>query len=129
MSNPRRLVRLIQKALTPDLLSPAQRAILRGAHPTEGHCAVAAEAAYHMLGGKAAGWVPKVLPKNVLGHTTHWWIENKVTGERIDPTAEQFPFKVPYEKGRGCGFQCPTGGPSKRAMKVICAVKNEKARP
>jgi hypothetical protein len=72
---PVKLVSHIQACLTPDLLKPDQRSKLTGIHPTEGHCAVAAEAAYHLLGGKTAGWVPVVLPRVVLGDNTHWWID------------------------------------------------------
>lgn len=95
--------------------------MLTGIHPTEGHCAIAAEAAYHLLGGKKASWVGVVLPKHVLGDNTHWWVENIVTGDRVDPTAEQFGGDpIPYYKGKRCGFMCPVKGqPSKRAKIVI----------
>ena len=110
----------IQAALTPDLLKPVQRRLLTGIHPTEGHCAVAAEAAYHILGGRARGWVPMVLPKHVLGNNTHWWIENRITGERFDPTAEQWgSAPIPYHLGKGCGFMAPNGRPGRRARIVI----------
>jgi hypothetical protein len=122
---PNQLIHRIQHALTPDLLKKDQVSMLTGIHPTEGHCAVAAEAAYHLLGGKDAGWVPVVLPKSVLGNNTHWWIENRITGERVDPTAEQFGGDpIPYHRGVRCGFMCPVKGqPSKRARIVIDRVK------
>lgn len=120
----RQLRERIQSVLTPDLLKKGQLALVTGFHPTEQHCAVASEAAYHLLGGKAAGWVPVVLPKAVLGNTTHWWLENRITGERLDATSEQFPFPVPYHLGKPCGFMCPIKGqPSKRAKIVIDRVK------
>jgi hypothetical protein len=122
---PVKLVSHIQACLTPDLLKPDQRSKLTGIHPTEGHCAVAAEAAYHLLGGKAAGWVPVVLPRVVLGDNTHWWIENTRTGLRVDPTAEQFGNgPIPYQLGKPCGFMCPNKGqPSRRAAVLIQRVK------
>lgn len=114
----------IRAALTPDLLSPAQRArVGPGDPPSKGHCAVATEAAYHLLGGKGSGWVPVVLPRRVLGDTTHWWLRRAADGAIFDPTADQFPDGVPYHLGRGCGFQGRPGVPSKRARVVIERVR------
>jgi len=114
-----KVIQKIQSSLSPDLLKPDQKQKLTGIHPTEGHCAIAAEAAYHLLGGKDAGWVAVVLPRKVLGDNTHWWIENKITGERIDPTSEQFGSEpIPYHLGKRTGFMSPKG-PSKRAKIVI----------
>lgn len=113
-----RLRLLIQESLTPDLLKADQVAMLTGIHPTEGHCAIAAEAAFHLLGGQQKGWVPIVLPRRVLGNNTHWWLENRLTGQRFDPTSEQFGDEpIPYHLGRPCGFMNPNG--SKRAQIVI----------
>jgi len=121
MHRRRKLVQSIQQALTPELLKKDQVKQLTGIHPTEGHCAIAAEAAFHLLGGKAAGWIAVVLPRIVLGNNTHWWIEHRITGERIDPTAEQFgDDPIPYHLGKRTGFMCPRKGqPSKRAAIVI----------
>ena len=115
----------IHSSLSTELLSPSQRAMIRpGDHPTKGHCAVATEAAYHLLGGKESGWIPTVLPRKVLGYTTHWWLRNPATGECFDPTSEQFPDGVPYHLGKGCGFQGRPGVPSKRAKIVIGRVRS-----
>lgn len=123
--NKKILRKRIQKALTPDLLKKDQVFMLTGIHPTEGHCAVAAEAAYHLLGGREAGWMPIVLPRKVLGNNTHWWIRHKDTGEIFDPTSEQFgDDEIPYKLGRPCGFM--TKHPSRRAKIVIDRVKGIK---
>lgn len=125
----RRLIGLIQRALTPDLLTAEQRSKLTGIHPTEGHCAIAAEAAFHLLGGKKNGWVAMVLPRKVLKDNTHWWVENLNTGERVDPTAEQFGGDpIPYQLGRRVGFMCPKG-PSRRARVVIQRVRASSRGP
>ena len=80
-----------------------------------GHCAVATEALYHLLGGKRAGYVPV----SIRHHgEVHWWLRTP-TGEVIDLTASQFDDRVPYERGRGRGFQTPGGVPSKRARVVM----------
>lgn len=119
-----RLRRAIQSALTPDLLSREQRAMIGpGDHPTKGHCAVACEAAWHLLGGPSSPWKPVVLPRRVLGHTTHWWLVHRETGEVFDPTSEQFPGGIAYGLGRGCGFQGRPGVPSRRARVVIDRVR------
>jgi hypothetical protein len=108
----------IHKSLSNDLLKKDQIEKLTGIHLTEGHCAVAAESAYHILGGKVNGWVPMVLPRYVMGNNTHWWIKNKDTGEIFDPTVEQWgDEKCPYHLGMGCGFM--TRQPSKRAKILI----------
>ena len=126
MTSSKKLVSLIQSVLTPDLLKREQRAKLTGIHPTEGHCAVAAEALYHLVGGKQNGWVPVVLPRKVLGDNTHWWIEHRASGVRIDPTAEQFGTDpIPYNLGRPCGFMSKPGKPSKRAAEVIRRVREK----
>ena len=86
------LLPAIRSALSSDLLSREQRAMIApGDHPTKGHCAIATEAAYHLLGGRDSGWIPVVLPKKILGYTTHWWLRNSETLAIFDPTAEQFP--------------------------------------
>lgn len=126
----RALVKQIQSVLTPDLLKSEQRKKLTGIHPTEGHCAVAAEAAFHLVGGKSKGWVSVVLPRKVLGDNTHWWIEHPESGKRIDPTAEQFGSDpIPYHLGKPCGFMSKPGVPSKRAAEVIRRIREKQNGP
>jgi hypothetical protein len=104
------LVRAITKNLTPDLLSPAWR--LRATSPLSGHCYVASEAAWHLLGGPQSNWHPTVAR---IGDVTHWWL---TSGTKVlDITAAQFPFAVDYSAGRGCGFL--TKHPSRRASELI----------
>ena len=78
-------------------------------NPYAGHCYVACESLFYLLGGKQAGFKP--MHVNVDG-ISHWYLlgPNGV----IDPTADQFPSPVPYNKGRGKGFL--TSKPSKRAQ-------------
>lgn len=79
----------------------------------KGHCYVGAEALYHLLGGKKAGWTPFRMPWE---GDMHWWIQHN-TGTVLDPTAEQFKKTPDYTKGRGGGFL--TKDPSDRAKKVM----------
>lgn len=113
----KRLGERIAQALTPDLLSPtwAQRATL--AHPMTGHCYVASEAAFHLLGGFDSPWRPRVLR---MGDITHWWLTD---GTKIlDITRDQFTDPVPYELGRPCGFL--TRQPSRRARIVMSRLES-----
>lgn len=88
---------------------------LVGTHPLAGHCYVACEALYH-LGAREDGWLPHQL--HYVG-LSHWYLAR---GDEIaDPTSEQFAAPVPYARGRGRGFL--TGLPSKRAQRVLDAVK------
>lgn len=109
-----RLERKVRAALTDDLRKPEYRG-----HecPTAGHCYVASEAMYHLLGGKAAGYTPEQV--NHEG-SSHWYLRGP-KGEVIDPTADQFKSPPPYDQGRGRGFL--TREPSKRAKTVIERVK------
>ena len=119
------LIKKIQSVLSDDLLSATQnKRLLISKHPTAGHCYVASEALYHLLGGKKSGLTPCVSSGMIT--TTHWWLKDK-EGNIIDITAEQFTSKgidikkKIYPYGRGTGFL--TKQPSKRAQEVIRRVK------
>ncbi len=118
---PRSLIevcRAVQAVLTPELLR-AGTYTPTGRSRFEGHCYHAAEAVYHLAGGKAAGLTPVV---GKLGGGTHWWLE-QADGAVVDPTAAQLPDGYPYQ-GRRCGFL--TRQPSKRARTVIERVETAK---
>lgn len=113
-----RLIKKIQSVLSPELLLPKFRKMCPPDNKMWGHCYAATEALFHMLGGKEAGWVP-VRAKDDDG-IVHWWIENRQTGRRLDPTAEQYTSQgkePPYAQGRAAGFL--TRQPSKRAQQII----------
>lgn len=105
------LFALIQSALTPDLLKKEFRG---GAHPLSGHCYVASEALFHLIGGKPM----------FLRHegSPHWWIKGP-NGETWDLTAAQFRTPVPYGRGVSKGFL--TRQPSKRAAEVLRRVREK----
>lgn len=108
-----RLVRQIQQALSLDLLKPQERARLRpSSHPTTGHCYVAAEALWHLY-ARAHGYVPCYI---LINDRTHWFLRHP-NGSVLDPTAEQFDFKVDYASGIGCGFL--TGNTPSRRCKIL----------
>jgi hypothetical protein len=110
------VLKAIRSSLTIDLLSPRFREWgVEG--KSNGHCYVASEAVFHMLGGKKAGY--KGVTLNFQGYP-HWWVVDQF-GRVLDPTADQYDVDVPYEKGKGCGFL--TRQPSKRAAIVIKRAK------
>lgn len=120
-------LRAVKQALTPDLLKPKYRAMWSLDNPHFGHCYHAAEALWHLLGGKASGYKP-VRARDDDG-ITHWWLERKnqpvKPGARkcsgmLDPTVSQYSSvhkNPPYERGRGGGFL--TKLPSRRAAEII----------
>ena len=85
-----------------------------------GNCYVTCEALFHLLGGKAAGYVPHRLRHE---GDTHWYLVRRlfrVSGTQeliIDPTASQFKTLPDYSQGRGAGFM--TKRPSKRAREMM----------
>jgi hypothetical protein len=119
---PSRTILRIQGALSLDLLTAAYRDLLPAnalKHACTGHCYVASEAAFHLF-AKRKGFVPFVF-KHGDG-TTHWWLENRESGERIDPSRPQLgsrPF--PYSRGRRAVFL--TTRPSERARELMRRVR------
>lgn len=82
-------------------------------NPFRGHCYVAAEAAYHILGGEKSDFKPCVMH---VGEDTHWFLKND-KGQIFDPTWDQFETPPDYNLGTGKGFL--TKEPSKRARELI----------
>jgi hypothetical protein len=112
------LIEAVQKALTPELL---KKTYVEGNknNPTFGHCYVATEALYYLLGDES---FKPCRARDVEG-IVHWWLQND-KGTILDPTAEQYTIrglKPPYEKGRRGGFL--TKRISKRAKIVIDRIK------
>lgn len=114
----RTLSRAIVAELSCDLLTPRYRA-MEIANKFTGHCYVASEALYHLLGGPASGLVPQVI-RHEGG--THWYLKNRTTGNITDLTKGQFKTVPPYEQGRGCGFL--TRKPSRRCALLIGRVES-----
>lgn len=103
------LMDLVVSQLTDDL----RKAPYRGdPNPLTGHCYVASEALYHLLGSDE--WKPCNISHE---GSPHWYLTNRRTGEVLDPTAGQFQTPVPYERGKGKGFL--TKEPSKRAQELL----------
>lgn len=112
-------IRKVQQCLTSELLVGRWKT---QTHPLEGHCYIAAESLWYLLGPKKWKAVcASYTDKN--GKATHWWLVNRTTGVIADPTREQYaPNNPPYHLGKGTGFL--TNKPSKRAMIVLKRVKS-----
>lgn len=111
----------IRKVLSPDLLKSQYRAQNAG-NPMFGHCYVASEALYHLLGGPTSGYVPRH-GRDANG-IVHWWLADKQTGDILDPTEAQYTSQgdvPPYDRAMGGGFL--TREPSRRAQEVISRVR------
>ncbi len=91
----------------------------KSSEPSTGFCYIGAEAAYHALGGRQAGWVPRCASYHDDGQrATHWWIERG--GVKVDPTANQYLAcgeQPPYHLGRSTGFL--TKEPSRRTRELM----------
>lgn len=110
---------LVKRVLTDELRRPEYR----GKPRLTGHCYVASEAAYHLLGGGNGAWCPATLRHE---DQVHWFLvarrndpDTGVTvGDILDITASQFDTEPDYHgEGRGRGFL--TNYPSRRAAIVI----------
>lgn len=110
---------LIVDNLTDDLLTARYRRAKKGLKfpKTYGHCYVASEAAYYLLGGKEEGWKPMHMTH--LG-ASHWFLRHE-SGFILDLTGDQFGMTLDYSKARGTGFL--TKEPSKRAKKLLIRIK------
>lgn len=108
------LTNLVRSFLRDDLRRPKYRG---NPNQMAGHCYVASEALFHLLGGKAAGWKPMQITHE---GEPHWFLRGP-GGEILDPTADQFVTPVPHAMARGKGFL--TAKPSKRAQIIIDQVK------
>lgn len=87
-------------------------------HSTFGHCYLATEAAYHLLGGKEKGWKPYYLKQD---GESHWFLKDK-SGRILDITAEQFgEAPIKYADARGKGFL--TKAPSKRCKLLLRKIR------
>lgn len=94
-----------------------------GADGLTGHCYVAAEAVFHLTGGYDQWYVCRLTvdtehhERDVPARVTHWFLEDRDTGEIVDPTSSQFDFAPEYDRRTRTGFM--TSDPSERAQTVL----------
>jgi hypothetical protein len=95
---------LVRKHLSNDLLKPPYQSWHTVGQwswhsKVAGHCYIASEAAFHLLGGKQAGWTPMNIKHEGVSH----WFLKHTSGKILDITAKQFSSPVPYQNARGRG--------------------------
>lgn len=87
-------------------------------NPFTGHCYVASEAIYHLMGRRRSGLIPCFI--RVAGEP-HWFLKFE-DGTVVDATREQFEnLTIDYSKGTNKGFL--TKNPSKRARELINRIR------
>lgn len=125
VGNPSTLIQSIQESLTHDLLKPRYRKPAIGECREFGHCYLAAETLWHMLGGRRQRFTPRWA--RCQDGDTHWWLQ--CGSEILDPTAPQFTkaeLRELYPRGIPCGFL--TREPSKRAKILIARAQKVSRR-
>lgn len=116
------IIKKIQSVLSPDLLKGMWNKEFE--NPMTGHCYIATEALYWVLGGPDSEWRPFVLshktwPEGLDAGETHWFLKNN-KGDILDPTKEQFEGEeIRYDKGTPNGMMNHPYGGSKRAKEII----------
>ncbi|MFW6172964.1 MAG: DUF7487 domain-containing protein [Elusimicrobiota bacterium] len=106
------IIKKIQDNLTPDLLKKEFVDVSKNKY--YGHCYVASECFYHLMGGKGSDYQPMILRTNGI---SHWFLRHKKTDQIIDITVNQFDDKPDYTKAKNCSFL--TSEPSKRTKILI----------
>jgi len=116
--DPQTLIRMVSASLTSDLLKPKYREEAAKQCREYGHCYIAAEALWHLLGGFQSSYTPRYAFD--CENDTHWWLVHDQNRSTLDPTAPQYTrkeLKTLYAEGKPCGFL--TRNPSKRAQVII----------
>ena len=116
------LINTIKSYLVPNLLKSEYREQNKS-NPMYGHCYVATEALYHLLGEYRLNETFKPFQAKDENNISHWWLQNDVN-EIIDITSDQYTSVgrlPPYINGRPRQFMFPS--PSKRSRNVIESVK------
>lgn len=108
------LTESVKAALTDDV-RPQDRPRQEGTHELRGHCYVAAQALYFLLGGKEAGYEFRRL---VHEDVSHFFVRSP-SGANLDPTAEQFKTPIPYDNSKRSGLW---GKPRVATVVVVCRV-------
>ena len=114
------VLRRIQKFLKkPEAVKFVKAGIYRkGKHPYWGHCYVASEVLYHMLGGESSGYEVFQMEHE---NQSHWFLKNR-NGRVLDPTWQQFTTKPDHSKARRTPFMWTEDGISDRAERMQALV-------
>jgi hypothetical protein len=112
--------RAVQAVLTDELADPRHRT---GHGRYDGFAYVAAEAYFHLAGGRDAGLRPMQLKHR---GKSHWWLLDP-SGRVIDLTlAPRESSGFPYRRGKPRPFRYTPAGISRRAKAIVERVKAAK---
>ncbi|MCW4026230.1 MAG: hypothetical protein NWE76_01940 [Candidatus Bathyarchaeota archaeon] len=115
------LIPLVEKEVQANLSDDLRKKEYQGhPNPLYGHCYVASETLYHILGAEKSDYCATRVKHE---GTTHWYLTHKKTGDIIDPTRDQFETPVPYDEGVRAGFL--TKEPSKRAKTLMARMRGQ----
>ena len=94
----------------------------RGGSGLNGYCYAAAEAYFHLAGGRDAGLQPR---QSGQGGLSHWWLAFKDDPSHVVDLTVERPEKARhnYKAGHNKGFMYESRGPSKRAQEIIRRVE------
>ena len=114
-----KLIREIQKVLTPDLIIEQHRG---GRRRYDGYCYVASEAYFYLAGGRDAGLRP--MQRTDQSGSSHWWlVDDKERVIDLTLGAGEKPGRFPYREDTRRTFRKIKGGPSARARTIIRRVE------
>lgn len=117
---------LIEKVKSNLHKSTVKKRYRSNVHPLAGHCYVASEVLWNLLGGINSDYFPYRLKIKETGDS-HWFLKHNHTGNILDITAEQYDFKLNYDEAKRCMFLYSTSvyQPSKRSLKVLKEIANQ----
>jgi hypothetical protein len=127
METVEKIIRAIQRNLSPELLKPKYRKE-NASNPMFGHCYVATETLYHLIDGfKEYGDFLPYQNTDSRG-ISHWWLQRPVYGYGwiIDVTEDQYisvGLIPPYIGGKHRHFL--TSYPSKRTVILMRRVRKD----
>jgi GNAT superfamily N-acetyltransferase len=116
----KRIQKFLRKPQAEQFLKPA---FANGTHPYSGHCYVASQSLYHMLGGEEAGYSAYQMEHEGV---SHWFLRNS-KGRILDPTWRQFQTKPDYSQARRSAFLWTEDGISDRAEGMTALVVGSRA--
>ena len=111
----KRIQKFLRKPQAEQFLKPA---FANGTHPYSGHCYVASQSLYHMLGGEEEGYSAYQMEHEGV---SHWFLKNS-KGRILDPTWRQFKTKPDYSQARRSAFLWTEDGISDRAEGMTALV-------
>jgi hypothetical protein len=110
-------IKTLIKKIVSNLSDDLKRSGFNNSCSVSGHCYVASEAMFHLLGGYNSSYRPANVKHEGV---QHWYLIHNDSAI-LDLTAAQFKTPIPYHRGRKRGFL--TKHPSKRAQILLSRIR------